>query len=404
MISSEIEPASRLSAWLALAGLWLVYCAFGSVAASLAPLVPVIRSDLGTDNAALGGILGAWPLAYIAAAIPCGVLLDRLGVRVGLLGAALVMALSAYLRAIAETPFELFLAVAVFGIGGPIISVGAPKLIAGLFEGPSRGVAMGIYITGPSIGTIAALSLTNSWLLPIAGDWRGVMLIHAGFALLSGLVWILVAKLAKVPHLRTRSESYSRAAIGEMLANRQVVLLLVIGVLVFFISHAINNWLPNLLQHAGMDPVAAGNWSTIPTLVGLAASLLLPRYATPERRYTILAVLFGFCLTASLLLQLSPGTLLVLGLAILGVARGTMVTVALLALVELPSVPRARLGLAGGVFFAAAEIGGMLGPLTFGIIVDATGGFAMALGSISAASLILLAMTALLARADPERS
>jgi MFS transporter, CP family, cyanate transporter len=360
--------------------------------------VPEIRADLGTDNAALGGVLGAWPLTYIVAAIPCGVLLDRLGVRVGLFGATLVMALSAYLRATADTPFELFIAVAVFGLGGPIISVGAPKLIAGLFDGTSRGLAMGIYITGPSLGTIAALSLTNSVLLPLAGDWRSVMLIHAGIALTSGVIWLIIAAVSKVPHLRTKSEGYSLAAFGEMLRNRQVVLLLGIGVGVFFINHALNNWLPNLLQRSGMDPVAAGNWSTIPTLVGLAASILLPRFATPQRRYAILTTLFVLSLTASLLLQLQPGPLLVAGLAMMGIARGTMVTVALLALVELPSIRRNQLGLAGGVFFAAAEIGGMLGPLTFGIIADATGGFAWALACLTATSLIMLAMTALLSR------
>jgi MFS transporter, CP family, cyanate transporter len=404
MSSVDIAPGSRRDAWLALAGLWLVYGAFGAVAASLAPLVPQIRADFGAGNAAMGGVLGAWPLTYIVAAIPCGIFLDRLGVRIGLFVATLVIALSCLLRAMAGSTFELFLAVAVLGIGAPIISVGAPKLIAGLFDGTSRGVAMGVYITGPAIGAVAALSLTNSVLLPVAGTWQGVMLMHAGFTLGAGVVWLILAAVARVPRLHSQSQSYSVQAFIEMLANRQVVILLGVGVGVFFINHALNNWLPELLRHAGMDAVKAGTWASIPTAVGLVASVLLPRFATPERRFAILAALFTGCLLASLLLQLSPGPLLILGLAMMGIARGTMITVALLVLVELPSIPKERLGLAGGVFFAAAEIGGVMGPLVFGILVDATGGFAVALVSVSAISVMLLAMTALLARAVAART
>ena len=50
-----------------------------------------------------------------------------------------------------------------FGLGGPIISAGAPKAIVSAFEGSTRGLAMGIYMTGPAIGAIVSLTLTNSF-------------------------------------------------------------------------------------------------------------------------------------------------------------------------------------------------------------------------------------------------
>ena len=37
--------------------------------------------------------------------------------------------LSAFARALSDTPLHLWLAVALFGLGGPMISIGAPKLI-----------------------------------------------------------------------------------------------------------------------------------------------------------------------------------------------------------------------------------------------------------------------------------
>ena len=124
--------------WLILFGVWLIYFCFGLTIASMAPLLSPISAELGIGNGLMGVILGAWPLTYILAAIPCGILLDRLGARRMLLLAALVMAASGVARSYAETPVELLIAVALFGIGGPMISVGAPKIIARLFQGKTR--------------------------------------------------------------------------------------------------------------------------------------------------------------------------------------------------------------------------------------------------------------------------
>lgn len=160
----------------------------------------------------MGAILGAWPLVYVLAAIPCGLFLDKIGLRVGLFTATLVIALSAILRSLADTPIEMLLAVAVFGIGGPLISVGAPKLIASTFTGKDRGLAMGLYVTGPSVGAIATLSLTNDVLLPMMGDWRGVMLFHAGTAIVGGIIWLGMAWLARLPRVSADHEAFDRRA------------------------------------------------------------------------------------------------------------------------------------------------------------------------------------------------
>ena len=140
--------------WLVLFGVWLIYGAFGVIATSLAPLVARIESDLSLSHVAMGSVMGAWQLVFIAAAVPCGMLLDRLGSRWALLLGALSIAASAWGRSLAHDYVDLLLAVMLFGIGGPIISAGAPKVIASWFAGSSRGLAMGLYVTGPAIGSV----------------------------------------------------------------------------------------------------------------------------------------------------------------------------------------------------------------------------------------------------------
>ena len=388
--------------WLALAGLWLAYAAFGATAASLAPLLPEIRADIETSNTTLGLILGAWPLVYIVMAVPAGALLDAIGARTGIFIATLVIAASAGLRAWAPGAGEMLLAVALFGVGGPLISVGAPKLITAMFEGPGRGAAIGIYMTGPNVGSVLTLLLTNDVLLPLAGGWRGVMLVHAGFAVFAGLVWLVAAALARVSASAPARERFDPGALRAMLTQADILVVLCLAVGIFYVNHALINWLPAILRADGMSPAQAGFWASVPTLVGLVTALTVPRLASESRRLPMLIALSAIACAASLLIAAGAGQGLAAGLILQGIVRGAMNPIAILVLIELPSLPKNRIGLAGGVFFAAGEIGGVLGPFSFGLLRDTTGGFLAPLYSLTVVSLAMIVLVAVLMRRRPD--
>ena len=370
--------------WLVLFGVWSIYCTFGLVVTSLAPLVKLIEHDLAMSHAEMGTVMGAWQLVYIAAALPCGILLDRLGSRWALLLGALCVAASAYFRSQADSFPGLLAAVMLFGIGGPIVSAGAPKVITHWFQGQSRGLAMGIYITGPAVGGVVSLTLTHGWLLPyFEQDWRKILALWGALAALSGVLWFALASLPGIRPIADERQSSAhtphRQLVLGLLARPAVRLVLAMAVGVFLIGHALSNWLPEMLVHGGMSPVAAGYWSAIPTIIGIIGSLSIPRLAIPARRFRILALLCGAMLLASLLLQFSAPALLLPGLILQGIARSTLTTVLVLILVELPDIGARHAGMASGLFFGAGEIGGMLGPLVLGVLYDATHGFATGL-------------------------
>lgn len=388
--------------WALLFGVWLIYMVFGLAAASIAPLVPLIAADLGAGPGAMGLVLGAWPLAYIAAALPAGTLLDRIGVGRGLLIAVVLMAASVALRGLAGSTLTLGLAVALFGFGGPLISIGAPKLVASLFEGRARGTAMGVYVTGPFLGGILALSLTNSVLLPLAGgDWRRVMGLMAAGVLASGAVWLAILA---VPAARQRlagiatAGKYDPAAFREVIGSPEVRLMLGMAIAIFALNHALNNWLPAILMAKGMGAADAGYWAAVPSLTGVAAALVVPGFARPDRQVAILAGLAAAMLAATVLLHLAAPGVLAVALVLQGTARGTMMTLAMLLLVECRGVPRDRLGMAGGLFFTTAEIGGVGGPVLFGALAQAAGSYGPPLAALSLVSLVLLGLLAVLHR------
>ena len=180
--------------WAMLTGVWLLYFAFAASIASIAPLVYQVMLDLGMNRAEMGTVLAAWQLTYIFCSVPCGSLLDKFGPRRTMFAAVLVIAVSVALRGFASDYVTLLLAVMVFGIGGPLISSGAPKVVAVWFTGKERGFAMGIYFTGNATGGIVTVALTNSVFLPaIGGDWRDLMFYYAVFIVAAGIAWLLIS-------------------------------------------------------------------------------------------------------------------------------------------------------------------------------------------------------------------
>ncbi|MEM9356038.1 MAG: MFS transporter [Pseudomonadota bacterium] len=393
--------------WAVLAGVWLIYSTFGMVAASLAPLVPPIIEDLAIGHTMMGAIFGAWQLVFIFAAIPCGSLLDRIGVERGLLLGTLAIAASALFRGMASSDWQMLLAVGVFGIGGPIVSTGAPKIIAQWFKGSERGLAMGIYITGPALGGVAALAFTNSLLMPLFDqDWRAVQWFWAGSAVGAGAIWFVLTlhpKLRGEPMGGTPRQQISQLrVVGELLQIRAVQVLMLMSVGIFAINHGLVNWLPEILRAKDLSAVEAGYWATIPTLFGLLGSLLIPRLATRERRH---AILLGLCLAsamATICLQAGLGGTLVAGLLLQGIARSSMMTVAMLTLIETPKIGEARAATASGLFFSAAEIGGTGGPLLLGLLHANSGDFTSGLVFLTVVGLLLVGGTLYLKRVSQE--
>lgn len=403
--AADADPAlgTHPYRWTMLAGVWLAYYSFGLTAVSMAPVVGVISSDLGLNHSTMGAILGAWQLVYIGTAIPCGALLDQIGLRRSLFLGVILVGLSGTLRAFATDEITLFLAVGLFGFGGPLISIGAPKAVSQWFEGSERGLAMGIYMTAVAFGGISSLSLTNSVLMPaFDGAWRSVLLTYAGFVLVCALVWLLVAshpaaRVAEAQAARVPRPPRLQVFV-ELVRMPAVRIIMVISIGIFFFGHALNNWLPEILRTGGMSPAQAGFWAAVPVSVGLVGALAIPRLAVGRRRFMVLLALFLCAGTASLLLHSPPGPGLAMGLALQGLAQSSMMTVTILVLLDLPGLTASSRGLAGGLFFATAEIGGVLGPLTVGVLSDLTGGFTAPLYLLTAVCAVLMALGLLLRR------
>jgi cyanate permease len=354
--------------------LWLLYACFGIVSRAIFPLVTPILNDLRIAYSQMGFILGSWQLTYIMMALGAGSILDRWGVRKSLFAGAIIIGLSASLRYFSSDFTTLLIAVALFGVGGPMISIGGPKTISSWFSGPSRGTAIGLYTSGSWIGGLLALALTNSLVMPIVGnDWQRVFVVYGMITFGVGLLWML---FAREPESGETSESMAIIDVFRNLGNLpNVRLVLAMGLLAFAISHGFSSWLPKILEINGMSGPQAGFAASITIAAGIPSILILPSVVPAPYRGRTMAMLSILTAVNIVLVMKISGMALYIGLAVLGFISAPLLPLLLLILMDSPGVKARHMGSAGGMFFCVAEIGGFAGPFFMGVLVDLTGTF-----------------------------
>ncbi len=386
-----LEPYRQRYRWVMLVLVWLLYFVFGVVTASVAPLITPILKDLGISYSQMGIILGSWPLTYIVVATMAGALMDRWGIRKSVFVGIIIVGLSDILRYFANGFGTMLLCVALFGLGGPMISIGCPKVVAVWFHGKERGTAAGAYMTGNWLGALTAYSTANSLVMPITGySWRLTFVIFSLLPFAVALLWWWLARDIKTPEA-TGSVSIARV-FTDLIRVRTVQMVLIMGFFLFAVTHGFNEWLPKLLETGGLPPVIAGFAASIPLLIGIPAVFVIPRLAAPHLRGRVITLSSLGLAIAMLVVATQSGLPLVMGLGLYGLSFPSIMPILMLVLMDMSEVGSKYMGSAAGMFFCVAEVGGFAGPFLMGIIKDWTGGFFAGAAFLAVLALALAAM------------
>jgi cyanate permease len=362
--------------------------------ASLVPIVSIIKADLDLSYTQIGMLLGAWQLVFMAAAAPGGWAIDRFGPKRVLTIGALIVAVAISLRAFADSFAFLLFTVAFFGLGGPITAVGLAKLVADWFTGQSRGLASGIYITGAAAGIAMVLALTHPVFLPLAGGWREAHLIYGALAFLIAFTWLIFGRdnPDSTFDRKARKTSKEKGSFMSVVTQPAVWMVVAVGFAGFLANHGVRNWLPEILEQAGMSREVAGLLGALPAITGIIGSIVVLRLAsrgTQARRMAILSLIVVTTL-AVLAIMSTSGPLLVLAIAVEGFCAGAFAPLMLNTLMEMPGVGARNTGAAAGLYFSVGELGGTAGPVMMGIAADLTNTFSAGLILVAAIMLVML--------------
>jgi len=367
-------PFQKRYGWVMLLLLWLLNAVFSLIVRAIGPLVTPIVRDLHLSYTQMGFILGSWQLIYIGASMIAGTIIDRWGIRKSLLAGALTIGLSSALRYFPRGFGGLLGAVALFGAGGPLISVGCPKTIALWFEGRQRGTALGIYLTGAWTGSILGLTLTNSVVMPFCGyNWRVTFLFFGACAFAAASLWWIFAREPASPGVAEDLTVFQ--LLIHLFKVRRVQVVLVLGLLTFAIFHGFTHWLPRILEGKKLSPAMAGFVASLPFAAGIPSLLIIPRLIPPHRRPALLCAGSIAALITFPFITSSSGGIQLAALILFGIIVSPFIPLLTVILMETPEVGSNHMGAAGGMFFCISEIGGFAGPLIMGASVDLTGDF-----------------------------
>jgi MFS transporter, CP family, cyanate transporter len=369
------RPA-RLGSLLVLIGVLAVAANLRTAITVIGPLIPVIRTDTGASNVALG-LIGTIPVLAFGLMSPVAALIGRrLGIGRALAGSMVLLAAAIALRSAGGFAL-LLLGTLLLGVAIAIGNVLLPALIKGRFPGRVSQLttvytATMVLAATVSAGLAVPIAQRSSWELS-AGIWA--------VPALAGGVIVVISLLVEgrlVPTAPTAADAPpARMAVSTLYRSHlawQVTAFMGLQSTLFYVVLA---WLPDILIEQGMPVVQAGAMVSVLNLAGLVGVLLTPLLhvgQVDQRRSTFAAS--ALCVIGIAMLLLPGVALAPVAAGVMGVGLGGTVGLAL-------SFFALRTGSADD----AASLSGMaqtwgyllaaIGPVAWGAMRDATGSWAL---------------------------
>ena len=367
---------------LAFAAIVLVAANLRSAVTSLTPLLDRLGHvfDFGST---MTGVLGMMPTAAFAL---FGLATPRITRAIGLeRTAVLTMALATIgllLRAFSGNVGMLMLGSAIALAGMGIGNVVVPPLVKRYFA-DRVGTLSTIYITVLQAGTMIPALLA----VPVADayDWRISLGMWSLLSLAAMLPWLLLARQAPHPEASMATTHAAgrvwRTSLGWGMA-------LMFG-MTSLGTYSLFTWLPKVMVEAGASEAFGGVMVAVYSAIGLLPSLLVPALAVRMRNpFPIAMLVFGLNAVAFAGLLWAPMQAPWLWAVVAGLGPSTFPLG--LTLINLrtrtPAGSAALSGFMQGVGYSLAS----LGPLLFGWLHGASGGWAWSFAFLMLCSLVLL--------------
>lgn len=405
-ISSTEELTAATSArplWagraIVLVGIAISALTLRTAVTSITPLLDPIGADLGF-GAAMAGVFGMLPaLMFALFGLVTPMLVHRIGLERMALVAMLMAGVGSFTRALAGDTLVL-LALSALALGGMGVgNVVIPPLVKRYFHDRVGGISA-LYITFVQLGTVLPALVAVP--LATATDWRVSIGSWTVVAVAGAVPWIAVLMMER-SKASPLAQTHDHAVVGGDEAPELSVghpegkvwrspvgwgMAAMFG-MTSLNTYALFTWIPKILTEAGGSAELGGNMVGLFSSLGLIAALTMPVLATRVGNpYPIVLVCVVFYAAGFLGLLLAPMQHPVLWVALVGLGSSTFpLSLTLINLrTRTPAGSAALSGFSQGVGYTVA----CLGPLLFGLLHDATGGWAWPFAMLSCAVVVLM--------------
>ncbi len=374
---------------------------------SLPAYLTTITADLGLSDTQAGIVVGAVPLTYIPLGLFSGAFVDRVGPGRSLALGAVVYGGAQAGRSVASGFPSLLALTLLLGVGATAITFGLPKLVSTLFPAGETGLPSSIYLIAASAGTATAFGLGRPTVGPALGGWRPLFLWSGLAAMAYGVGWYVLARAVDVDARATDGAgSFSPASVGadlrQVLANRSLQWLVVVGTMYLLVSHGLQGWLPTILEARGLSADLAGRTTSLLVVAYAVGIFAVPAVADRFSSRRTMLSLCGLAIAAGVggLVLGDTGALALTGVVVTGLGAGGLSPLVRAMPPDLDGVGPQLTGTAVGFVFAVGEIGGFLGPVLVGSLRDVTGSFLPGLVVVGTGGLVVVVAGERLRRTD----
>ena len=351
-----------------------IFLCFGGLA--IPPLIPFFQPELELTYSQVGSIMSFLYLGAILMSLPAGWITDRLGVKktivFSLIFSGFFVALLGFIGSYLAAVFFTFLVGLGYGMSNPPTTKG----IMVLANDGNRGLAMSAKQTGvPIAGGLAAAVLPP---LALLISWKFSFVLAGATILLAALLSQVLYRSAKEqnPLSRPVAEEVPRREWKKILKNRNMILLSVAGAFCALVQSSLFTYTILYLKDArGFELIRAALCLTLMNGGGILGrifwGILSDRLFRGSRKIVLqllVALIFLITLVLGLDLPLSPLVLTAI-LFVLGASAIGWNGVYHAFIGEMSGKEMA--GRATGVAMAIVFMGGVMGPILFGRIVDA---------------------------------
>jgi MFS transporter, ACS family, hexuronate transporter len=368
------------SRWPILALVTVAHALGALTALAVAPLAPFLLESLALSRVQAGLFLPAVYLGGVLMALPAGWFTDRLGVRftfaLGQLVVGSMIALAAW-----SPDYGLLLFLLVLGgFGFSVLNPATGRAVVEWFPPRERGIAMGVKQTGLTLGGLAAALILP--LIARAWSWRHAL---ATAGLLSLVSATLVAIFYRSQPAHPSAAPVERARLselGEFLRRPPVLVVFGCGLALSIAQSSLMAYLVLYAKDSfDVSAVRAAQFLAIAQIGGTVSRVLWGvvsdrSFGGRRRPGVVASAAIGAVAYATLALGSSLPTWLVYPLAFVAGAGAFGWVGLYFALVAEIGGPR-HAGLLTGAATACSWSGTLIGPPIFGLVLEATGGYAV---------------------------
>lgn len=352
------------------------------------PMEHILKEELQLTHAQTSLLFTAPMIMIVALAIPAGLIADRIGVRKAAGIGAILIAVGTVLRGTANSASTLLVFTFIYGVGLGWSFPNLPKLVSTHVPREKVGFATGVYSAGIPIGAALAMAITMPLIFHITNGYQGVFFFWSIPPIVAAVLWwILVREPSGKDSQDIVVSEVSKVTLGRLLKHRNLWILSITLLLHVFFMYSWAGWSPALMMLKGATPELAGAITSTTLWVDIPAFILMPRLADRlglrKPFLWIPSVVLALVAFAAINVPLQMSWPLMI---LVGISDGAKFTTVMSLIVETTS--KEEVGLASGLVLSIGYLGGIIGPLVSGRVLDLTGTLDLSLFILVAVSVV----------------